>query len=107
MKYIITEQQELRLSILRRIDEDWPLIQEIVDEGVDLDDPCDFNTVEKYVFRVCRDSARTYLFHYFDIGDEREGTEFSKLLKYYHNLIQDRMGQDIMEYWLEKQDECF
>jgi len=106
MKIILTEEQINRVTILRRTENDWPLIQEIVDEGIDLDDPCDFDTVEKYVFRVCRDSARTYLFHYFDIGDEREGTEFSKLLKYFHNIIQTRMGQDIVEYWEEKQEDC-
>ena len=103
MKYIITESQSVLLQVLRRLDTDWPLIQEIVDEGVDLDDPCDFRDEETYLLRVRNDSAKTYLFHYFDkVTDEG----YSKLFNYIRGLIYERMGDDIIEYYQEKKEDC-
>ena len=49
MKYIITESQKERIQILRRLDVDWKWITEIVDEGLDYYEPCDFKTKEIYL----------------------------------------------------------
>ncbi len=104
MKYIITESQERIIQILRRATSaDWPLIQEMVDEGLDLDDPCDFRDEESYLHRVINDSTKTYLFHYFDkVTDEG----YSTLFGYIRKLIYERMGDDIIEYFQEKKEDC-
>lgn len=103
MKYIITEEQNKVMHVLRRLDTDWPLIQEIVDEGVDNDDPCDFRDEETYLLRVRNDSAKTYLFHYFDKVTERG---YSALFDVIGELIVERMGKDIIEYYIDKKEDC-
>jgi hypothetical protein len=103
MKYIITEKQEERIKVLRRTEEDWLWIQQIVDEGIDIDDPCDFNNKEIYLNRVCVDSANTYLYNYLDyVHDET----FKILSSFIQDLIKKRMGRDIIKYWEEKREEC-
>jgi len=89
--------------MLRRTRQDWPLIQEMVDEGTDMDDPCDFKNEYLYLKRICVDSARTYLFHYID---ESYGESFDNLLHYYTELIKEKMGNEILEYYHEKKEDC-
>jgi len=104
MKYIISEELEIRLSILRRINgEDWDLILEIVDEGLDNDDPCDFRDYDRYLKRICADSARTYLFHYYD---NEYSNDYKVLFKYLCRIIWLRMGDDIKEYYEDKKEDC-
>ena len=104
MKYIITESQNKVMQILRRVtSSDWILIQEIVDEGVDLDDPCDFRDEESYLERVINDSTRTYLFHYYDNERERG---YSELFIFVKDLIVKMMGDDVLEYYNEKKEDC-
>lgn len=105
MKYIITEEQNTILTILRRIhDEDWYWIQEIVDEGTDMDNPCDFKTEEIYLERLCADSARTYLYNYYTT--ESEVGSYKRLMDYLISLIKKRMGDDIIEYYNDKKEDC-
>ena len=102
MKHIITETNYNKISILRRADEDWTMIQEIVDEGVDMDDPCDFRTEEKYLQRIVNDSTRTYLYHF--IYDEDENFDF--LFGYFSGIIRKKMSHDIIRYYREKKEDC-
>lgn len=107
MKYIINENQskkhELIIKLLRRTNEDWPLIEQIVEEGTDIDDPCDFINEHLYLKRICVDSARTYLFHYID---ESFGEQFKILLNFYTEFIRKKLGTDIVEYYHEKKEDC-
>ena len=104
MKYLITESQNLRMQILRRITSaDWILIVDIVEEGLDLDDPCDFRDEATYIKRILNDSARTYLFHYYDM---EESNEYKILFKYISRLIYVRLGDEIREYYDEKKEDC-
>jgi hypothetical protein len=106
MKYIITESQKERLQVLRRAnDEDWLWIKEIVDEGTDIYNPCDYGNEEDYLNSVSLSSAQTYLFSYFING---RSESFLKLTDYIKSLIIKRMGNDIIEYYTNKieDDEC-
>lgn len=103
MKFIITEHQEAALKILRRLDEDWPLLRDIVDEGVDIDDPCDFRDVDSFLRRIVTDSAHTYLLHYYD---DIRGEKFAEMLIFIGNLIKERLGEEIIEYYNEKKEDC-
>lgn len=103
IKYIITENQSQRISILRRIESDWSWISEIVFEGLDLDNPCDFKDVDTYLERVASDSSRTYLYHFID---EKDVEIFSILFEYIIGLIIKRLGDDIIEHYVEGKEDC-
>jgi hypothetical protein len=107
MKYVITEEQNIRVQVLRRLEEDWPLIREIVDEGTDIYDPCDFKDKYLYLDRVAIDSARTWLYHYYYVADEsREDTEFSIMLRFVTSYIKEKMGRDIRGYYEDNTENC-
>ena len=104
MKFIITEEQKQKIAVLRRFNADWEWIIEIVKEGMDLDDPCDFRNEEIYLKRVCSDSANTYLFNYLD---DWQNETFQTLSLFIQDLIRKRMGDDIIEYYIDiKEDGC-
>jgi hypothetical protein len=103
MKYIITEKQEERIKVLRRLQQDWSWIREIVDEGTDIDDPCDFKNEEIYLNRVCRDSANTYLYYYMD---NWQTETFKTLSLFIQDLIKTKMGDEIIDYYIENKEEC-
>ena len=104
MKYIITESQNIRLQVLRRInDTDWNWILEIVDEGMDIDNPCDFSTLDFYLKTVSEDSANTYLFNYFINHND---DDFKIIFKYICELIIVRLGDYIKEYYFDKKEDC-
>ena len=102
-KDTITESEKERLQVLRRVNgEDWIWIRDIVDEGTDLYDPCQFETEEKYLESVSKNSANTYLHYY--LNDWK--TElFSTLSLYIQNLIKKKMGNDIIEYYTYKKED--
>ena len=65
MKYIISEHQKKVVHVLRRVEEDFDWIWDIVDEGVDMD-LCQIDDFDEYFKQVVNGSAMTYLFNYFD-----------------------------------------
>ena len=85
-------------KILRRVDEDWTLIIEIVDEGVDAYNPCDFKDGKLYVRMIAKDSTYTYLLNFDTIENPYE---YDVVYDFYYKLILERMGKGIMEYWTE------
>jgi hypothetical protein len=104
MKIIITESQEIRLHILRRTKEDLPWIQEIVDEGTDLYYPCQYKTADEYLEMVSTTSAETYLLNFFDDWKDKL---FAPLSLYIKNIIKEKMGKDVIEYYRYTiEDEC-
>lgn len=103
MKYIITENQNKKLSILRRLNQDEALITEIVREGIDMDDPCDFKTLEKYKHRIFSDSARTYLFHYLDVENDEI---YNSLLKFMLLYLEKNYYIDVVANWEDKKEDC-
>jgi len=105
-KDTITESQKERLQVLRRANnEDWLWIRDIVDEGTDIYNPCDYGNGEDYLNSVSLSSAQTYLLSYFVNG---RSESFLKLTDYIKSLIIKRMGNDIIEYYTYKRedDEC-
>ena len=105
MKYIITETQAERIKLLRRINgEDWDWISEIVTEGIDLYNPCHYESKEDYMDSVAISSAHAYLLYYFDFGKRSE--TFSQLSDYIISLIKQRMGDDIIEHYEEVDPDC-
>jgi hypothetical protein len=84
-------------KILRRVDEDWTLITEIVDEGIDAYNPCNIKDGKSYVRMVIKDSTYTYLLNFDTIRED----EYNIIYNFYYKLILERMGKDIMEYWSE------
>jgi hypothetical protein len=84
-------------KILRRVDEDWALITEIVDEGIDAYNPCHIKDGKLYVKMIAKDSTYTYLLNFDTIRED----EYNIIYNFYYKLILERMGKGIMEYWTE------
>ena len=102
MKYIITEEQNNFLRVRRRITQDYDLIKEIVDEGMEMF-LCDYDTLNDFYESLCRDSAFTYLLNYFD-NEHQEG--FSKMQEYIIDYIKENFKEIIFEYWNDNKEDC-
>ena len=102
MKYIITEEQNNVLRVLRRTEQDYDLIREIVAEGSELF-LCEFDTLNDFYELLCRDSAFTYLLNYFD-NEHQEG--FLKLKEYIASYIKENFGEMIVKYWEDNREDC-
>ena len=102
MKYIITEEQNNVLRVLRRIDQDHDWIKEIVDEGMEMF-LCEYDSLNDFYELLCRDSAFTYLLNYFD-NEHQEG--FLKLKEYITSYIKENFGEMIVKYWEDNREDC-
>ena len=102
MKYIITEEQNNVLRVLRRIDQDHDWIKEIVDEGMEMF-VCEYDSLNDFYELLCRDSAFTYLLNYFD-NEHQEG--FLKLKEYIASYIKENFGKMIVKYWEDNREDC-
>ena len=102
MKYIITEEQNNIIRVLRRIDQDHDWIKEIVDEGMEMF-LCEYDSLNDFYELLCRDSAFTYLLNYFD-NEHQEG--FLKLKEYIASYIKENFGKMIVKYWEDNREDC-
>jgi hypothetical protein len=66
MKIIITESQNKILWLRRRLDDPEinELLTDIVIEGFDYTDPCDYDTYSSYEINIANDSAITFINSY-------------------------------------------
>ena len=102
MKYIITEEQSNIIRVLRRIDQDYDWIKEIVDEGMEMF-LCEYDSLNDFYELLCRDSAFTYLLNYFD-NEHQEG--FLKLKEYIASYIKENFKEMIVKYWEDNKEDC-
>ena len=102
MRYIITEEQNNIIRVLRRIDQDHDWIKEIVDEGMEMF-LCEYDSLNDFYELLCRDSAFTYLLNYFD-NEHQEG--FLKLKEYIASYIKENFGKMIVKYWEDNREDC-
>ena len=102
MRYIITEEQNNVIRVLRRTTQDHEWIYEIVDEGMEMY-LCEFDTLNDFYESLCRDSAFTYLLNYFD-NEHQEG--FSEAQKYIIHFIKENFKEMIVNYWNNNREDC-
>ena len=102
MKYIITEEQNNIIRVLRRIDQDHDLIKEIVVEGMEMY-LCDYDSFNDFYEFLCRGSAMTYLFFYFD-NQYQEG--YQKMEDYMTEYINENFKEMIAKYWDDNREFC-
>ena len=96
-------EQNNKYRVLRRIQEDWSWITEIVEEGLELYYPCDYDE-ETYLDKISVDAANTYLYNYLD--NWRTET-FSILSDHISLLVKKRARGFVLEYYnYIKQEEC-
>lgn len=101
MKYIITEGQNNLLKIRRRLNTDFDVIWEIIDEGID-SDLCRFDDFNEYFENVIDDSSTTYVFHYLEPGDEG----FGDVVKFVSEFLRENFTTRITEYWENNKEDC-
>ena len=102
MKYIITEEQSIVLRVLRRTEQDYDLIKESVVEGMEMY-LCDYDTLNDFYEFICRGSAMTYLFFYFD-NQYQEG--YQKMEEYITDFIKENFKGMIVKYWEDNREDC-
>ena len=102
MKYLITEEQSNVIRVLRRTEQDYDLIREIVVEGMEIF-LCEFDTLNDFYELLCWDSAFTYLLNYFD-NQHQEG--FSKTQEYIIGYIKENFSEMIIKYWEDNREFC-
>lgn len=102
MKFIVTEQQNMFYTALRRIAGDYDLIKEIVENDAEFLFGCD-DELDDFLEFVCESSSRSYLFHYFETTND-EG--FDKLQDYLVGHIMENFSKMLEDYWEYKKEEC-
>ena len=102
MKYIISEHQKKVIHVLRRVEEDFNWIRDIVDEGADMD-LCQIDDFDEYFKQVVNGSAMTYLFNYFDNHLEEGYKEMEKCMIDY---IKKNFTNRITEFWEDNKEDC-
>jgi len=99
MKIIITETQNVILYLRRRINdrEMFDLLGDIVDEGFDYEEPCDYvGNYDEYKNAIIWGSAETFIN---TLPDEliRGDVDRIKLDSFVYNFIEDRFGKIIKD----------
>ena len=72
MRIIITESQSKILWLRRRLEDPEinDLLKDIVIEGFDYTDPCDYDTYSSYEFNIANDSTITFINSYIELYGE-------------------------------------
>lgn len=88
MRIIITESQNRILWLRRRLNDPEinDLLREIVIEGFDYTDPCEYGTYDSYETNIANDSAITFINSYIELYGE-ESFDSSPLEKFVRELI--------------------
>jgi len=102
-KHIITERMNDKTYFLRRFHNDWRWITDIIDEGKDLFDICDYPGARSYMIAVIENSTVTYLYNYFD---NEKTDEFKMLLEFLLPKVYKKFGEMVRDYYLENKFEC-
>jgi hypothetical protein len=102
MKFILTESQEKLLNLRRRIlsDEYLDHLYEIVIEGFDYSDPCEFDSFGEYLDEIISGSEQTFLNSYVEMSDYDKNTQ-NYLHVYVSDLIREKYFLRIEEEYLE------
>jgi len=102
MKYLITEEQNNVLHVLRRTYQDYDLIKESVTEGMEMF-LCEYDSLNDFYESLCQNSAMTYLFFYFD-DEFQDG--YSEMEEYIVGFIKENFGEMIVKYWEDNKEFC-
>lgn len=102
MRNILTEESDNKIYFLRRFQNDWKWIEEIVKEGMDLNDPCHYSE-KGYIEEVIEGSVHTYLFNYFYSW---KSEDFKRLTKFLSPIVYQKFGKMILDYYTDYDFEC-
>jgi hypothetical protein len=105
MSWVITENKNQIRKIIRRVEEDYYELEEVVIDGLNEDDPCDYDNKEDYLDSISKGSATVYIFKYVD--EKYYGTEsFVKIKEYIANLINERHSSEIIDHYVTSKKYC-
>jgi hypothetical protein len=110
MKYIITEDQNKILWLRRRLDDPEinELLTDIVIEGFDYTDPCNYDTYSSYEINIVNDSAFTFINSYAELYSE-DPFESNPLLWFVVKVIlskhRNRIQREYRDRYCDEEDE--
>jgi hypothetical protein len=109
MKYIITEDQNKILWLRRRLDDPEinELLTDIVIEGFDYTDPCNYDTYSSYEINIVNDSALTFINSYAELYSE-DPFESNPLLGFVAKVIlskhRNRIQREYRDRYCDESD---
>jgi hypothetical protein len=109
MKYIITEDQNKILWLRRRLDDPEinELLTDIVIEGFDYTDPCNYDTYSSYEINIVNDSALTFINSYTELYSE-DPFESNPLLGFVAKVIlskhRNRIQREYRDRYCDESD---
>lgn len=103
MRIIITESQSKILWLRRRLNDPEinDLLREIVIEGFDYTDPCDYGTYESYEVNIANDSAITFINSFIELYGE-EYFDSNPLEKFVRELIINKYRTIILREYRDR-----
>jgi hypothetical protein len=109
MKIIITEDQKKILWLRRRLDDPEinELLTDIVIEGFDYTDPCDYDTYSSYEINIVNGSVMTFINSYIELYGE-ESFDSAPLEDFVARVIvskhRDRIRREYRDRYCDEED---
>jgi hypothetical protein len=101
MKYIITENQNKILWLKRRISQQHVLMRDIILEGLEVNDACDYNYPggdQDFYEEIMRESAITFV-NSFEELYKTENKLYGVLLKMSYDYMAEKYRNEILDYF--------
>ena len=101
MKYIITEDQNKILWLKRRISQQHVLMRDIILEGLEVNDACDYNYHggdQDFYEEIMRESAITFV-NSFEELYKTENELYGVLLKMSYDYMAEKYRNEILDYF--------
>jgi hypothetical protein len=103
MKIIITEDQNKILWLKRRISQQHPLLRDIIVEGFEYTNACDYNYPggdKEYLEEILRDSSGTFV-NSFEELYKVENDVYGVLSKLTYDYIKDNYEKTILDFFYD------
>ena len=103
MKHLLNENDKSIGYVIRVMGGHWTWIREIVEEGLDLFDPCNYEKQSEYLEMIVDGSAETYLLNFFDSLDSEP---IQRLKEHIKKDIHKGLGYRIITHYKDFKIGC-
>ena len=109
MKIIITESQKHLLWLMRRIEDDEYLIYiwDLIKEGFDYTDACDYDSYGEYLKEVLGGSVTTFINTYDQLYKVWDGgSEYDEMFEFIYDFMKEKYGDKIKSHYISYREIC-
>ena len=109
MKIIITDSQTHIVWLMRRIEDDEYLIYiwDLIKEGFDYTDACDYDSYGEYLKEVLGGSVTTFINTYDQLYKVWDGgSEYDEMFEFIYDFMKEKYGDKIKSHYISYREIC-